>query len=99
MSWARGIDRGREVGYAVEAECDHPDCHTMIDRGVSYRCGWFTSDAGCGGFFCEKHRSHVIVADDNLPQSVCDKCYQLLREGGFIDEDDNWIDQTPKEQA
>lgn len=31
----------RWAGYAVPAECDMPDCHTKIDRGMGYRCEEF----------------------------------------------------------
>lgn len=28
----------RWAGYAVPAECDMPDCHESIDRGMGYQC-------------------------------------------------------------
>ena len=34
MSWAVGHVRGRDVGYAVPASCDHPGCTEIIDRGL-----------------------------------------------------------------
>ncbi len=58
MSWARGTENGRAVGYAITAQCDA--CPTMIDRGVTFRCGGAsnatTGEPGCGGFFCAQHR-------------------------------------------
>ena len=50
MGWSRGFENGREVGYAVEAECDADGCSTEIDRGMAYRCG-----ADCGAFVCYPH--------------------------------------------
>lgn len=61
--------QGRWAGYGVPAECDHPDCHTMIDHGLGCKCetitvytidkdtGEETEDEaeGCGLFFCEDH--------------------------------------------
>ena len=47
----------RDIGYGVPAECDHPDCHTRIDRGLSYVCGGepYGGELGCCLFFCEDH--------------------------------------------
>jgi hypothetical protein len=53
---------GREAGYGVVAECDHPDCHAEIDRGLSYLCGndpdgWRDpDDYGCGRYHCPEHQ-------------------------------------------
>lgn len=38
MGYSVGFRDGRWIGYAVPAECDHPDCHTMIDHGMGYEC-------------------------------------------------------------
>lgn len=69
MGWSRGVNNdGRDVGYAVKAECDHPTCHNQIDRGLSYVCGGehgTDGDRGCGQYFCEEHR----VGD------LCDACW------------------------
>lgn len=52
---------GREAGYGVEAECDHPDCTEQIDRGLGYLCGndpdgyRDDSEPGCGRYFCGQH--------------------------------------------
>ena len=52
----------RDAGYSVEAECDFPGCHKMIDRGMAYMCCDTNSnqDRGCRGFFCEEHRPCVL---------------------------------------
>lgn len=56
MGWAFGRDKnGRDIGYGVDAKCDEPNCPTVIDRGLAYRCGDIHADDGCGQFFCEMH--------------------------------------------
>ena len=60
MSWARGTATRPdgtiiEVGYSVRATCDHPDCDTEIDRGLSYRCGYVDWDHECWQFYCGEH--------------------------------------------
>lgn len=59
MGWASGIENGREIGYAVEAECDLPGCTTEIDRGLAYRCGgipnFMDGKPGCGAYVCGEH--------------------------------------------
>ncbi|APE11564.1 hypothetical protein [Rhodococcus sp. 2G] len=52
---------GRDAGYGVEAECDHPDCHERINRGLGYLCGEDPDghrdpeEPGCGKYYCEQH--------------------------------------------
>lgn len=53
---------GREGGYAVKAECDKPDCHEQINRGMDYLCGEVpggheTGVAGCGNYHCPPHQN------------------------------------------
>lgn len=56
------LSDGRRAGYAVDAQCDHPDCHAEIHRGLAYLCGTYPNcgedvDAvGCGDYFCYDHR-------------------------------------------
>lgn len=63
---------GREAGYGVEAECDHPECSEQIDRGLAYLCGrhpdgWRgDEEPGCGRYFCGKHEF-----DHNCPNPAC----------------------------
>lgn len=75
MSWALGKRDGRWIGYGVPAECDHPDCHESIDRGMAYCCGDYPShenyDRGCGLYFCENHL--WISLNDDDPQ-MCERC-------------------------
>lgn len=74
MGWACGIVNGREVGYAVEATCDHPGCTKKIDRGLAYVCGndHGGGEHGCGNYFCEEHRDYVGV-------QLCITCADSLR--------------------
>lgn len=76
IGWARGIRNGREVGYAIEAKCDHPDCDADIDRGVSYMCGGPAfSDEGCEGYFCEKHLYAIDPIGDEHTTHLCRPCF------------------------
>lgn len=96
MGWAIGTgENGRDIGYAVPAICDHPDCNEEIDRGFSYCCGEYTTDEGCGLYFCGSHLMTVEnpltdEEDDNAysPQ-LCDACalYWKLRQ---IDDEVAW---------
>ena len=73
MSWSIGFDRqwNRDIGYGVPAECDHPDCHEKIDRGLAYVCGGepYGGARGCGLYFCREH----LGAD-----SLCERCVDGL---------------------
>lgn len=67
MGWARGTDAlGREVGYAVEAVCDEPECSTMIYRHVESYCGGLSNDhgQGCALNFCEAHLDFEYAEPD-----------------------------------
>lgn len=64
MGWSIGWDSKweRDIGYGVPAYCDHPKCHTKIDRGLGYVCGGGPygqgirgARDGCGLYFCETH--------------------------------------------
>jgi hypothetical protein len=59
MGWALGWDSkwNRDIGYGVPAYCDHPNCNTEINRGLSFVCGGepYGGDSGCGLYFCSKH--------------------------------------------
>ncbi len=78
MGWAYGKDsKGRDIGYAVEAKCDHPGCDVDIDRGLAFKCGGIIgSDGCCEGFFCAKHRTYHSHAGSNQEGAeVCPACY------------------------
>lgn len=79
MGWSHGIDTRRaegdqDIGYGVEAECDHPDCHVKIDRGLAFVCGGnpFGEPHGCGRFFCQLHLVHDEVDGDAV--QLCHEC-------------------------
>lgn len=81
MGWSYGTNaQGREVGYGVEAECDHPDCHEEIDRGLAYVCGGMHDggEDGCGGYFCGSHRFLTGFDDPDRSDSpdgfLCGPC-------------------------
>ena len=78
MSWARGINHeGREVGYAIEAPCDHPECGTVINLGLSYICGSeiHGGEHGCGKFFCDLHRRPTLTGPVTV--SLCAACMKF----------------------
>mgnify|MGYP000106075253 CR=1 FL=1 len=60
MSWSVGFSdkHSRDVGYGVPCICEHPDCDSEIDRGLSYVCGDMHDggESGCGLYFCSEHR-------------------------------------------
>lgn len=80
MGWAYcGKDsRGREIGYAIEAVCDHPGCNAKIDRGLSYACGgWHGEyDYFCEKYFCQEHLYYSDHPEAEKP--VCKECYDYL---------------------
>jgi hypothetical protein len=102
MGWADcGKDaRGRNIGYAFEARCDHPGCHVRIDRGLSYVCGNMHGGdgIGCGEYFCEKHRTNYVNPKDARECSVqvCDACAENLLSGGDWVEDEEEGEIVPK---
>lgn len=77
MSWAYGDYKGKPIGYAVEASCEHPGCEKKIDRGLSFVCGDMHGDDeySCSGYFCEDHRRNWVPTGEGHPFRVCDKCY------------------------
>ena len=77
MSWANcGVDQeGRPIGYAVDAECDHPG-GCKIDRGLSYVCGGMHGggEEGCGKYFCPEH----LHVSDQKRHALCLGCWQAV---------------------
>lgn len=78
MGWAIGIGKdGRDIGYGVPALCDHPDCQTKIDRGLSFVCGMINTDGedrGCGLHFCATHLLHSAKFGQ-----LCQRCWPKLK--------------------
>ena len=77
MGWSKGYDNNwkREIGYGVEAVCDHPKCNKKIDRGLSYVCGGqpYGGEHGCGLYFCSEHLSYRDVRGVGFVQN-CPRC-------------------------
>ena len=71
-----GVLDGREIGYAIKAECDHPSCHTKIDRGMAYACGGhhLAGSDFCDRYFCYEHLIHTVVG------FRCPECAELIPE-------------------
>jgi len=87
MSWANcGTDsNGRSIGYAHEAICDHPECNTKIDRGLSYACGGMhgsslPNGADCEGYFCSDHLIYTDIEGQDRGAFLCPKCSKALEE-------------------
>lgn len=85
MGWAHcGTDSdGREIGYAVEATCDHPGCEAKIDRGLSYACGGMHGEEWPkgGGICCEKYfcSAHLCLTEmDGEIAMVCPACNEEI---------------------
>lgn len=86
MGWAVGYDYSwhRDIGYGVPAICDHPDCKTEIDRGLSYVCGDapYGGEHGCGLYFCSSHLFFAYDAEDLLDKNgdplpqMCARCVE-----------------------
>lgn len=80
MGWSYGkSSEGREIGYAVEAVCDHPECNQKINRGLAYACGGMheASDIYCERYFCE---AHLLCVDINgMAYTLCDDCLRHLK--------------------
>jgi len=83
MGWADcGEDsKGRPIGYAHEATCDHPGCNAKIDRGLSFACGGMHGDLelGCEEYCCSFHMHYVLVEDHKHITQLCSRCYAILR--------------------
>lgn len=76
MGWSIGYSNGRDIGYGVPAECDLPTCNKEINRGLSYCCGGYFSDAGCGLYFCEEHMTYRKPHGEDEIINLCPRCYR-----------------------
>lgn len=91
MGWAFcGEDnKGRPIGYGVEATCDHPDCEAEIDRGLSYACGDMHGEndpeGSCENYFCGKH---LVYTEHDLPVRFCHACAKAIDAGALEDDED-----------
>lgn len=91
MDWANcGEDsKGRPIGYAHAATCDHDGCTARIDRGLAYACGGMHGefDNACEGYFCEKHMVHGVELSDGEVTCLCVKCFDDAEHAGTLAED------------
>ncbi len=71
-----GVYNGREIGYAIQAECDQPKCHEKIDKGMAYACGGTHLGGAdyCDRYFCYDHLLHTAVG------FRCAECAKLIHE-------------------
>jgi hypothetical protein len=70
---------GREAGYGIDAECDHPGCRVEIDRGLGWLCGELPDGhrdpaaPGCGRYYCGQHLDTLAHDCPNpIGSSWCD---------------------------
>lgn len=83
MGWAHcGTDsKGRNIGYAISATCDHAGCKKRIDRGLGYACGGEHGEGEtCEGYFCGDHLVHGYVPSQERHVQVCTSCAANLTE-------------------
>lgn len=96
----------RWAGYMVPAECDWPDCHEKIDRGLGYKCEEHTefddevedvmATEGCGLYFCSEHRYQEREHEEIIPKPdvLAWRRWQLYDESWG-----EWRDENPAEVA
>lgn len=82
MGWANcGEDsKGRSIGYAHQATCDHTGCEKRIDRGLSYACGGMHGeDNSCEGYFCPEHLGSYWRSDEEeeMSEQLCERCGEI----------------------
>ena len=93
MGWGHcGTDSsGREIGYCIEATCDHPECDAPIDRGLAYACGGMHGNGGLHGddFGCEKYFCPGHMSSGSMDQ-LCESCVkeELAVIGDDYDDDE-----------
>ncbi|WZL14771.1 hypothetical protein [Vibrio phage vB_VpaM_XM1] len=101
MGWSNcGTDsKGRPIGYAFSAICDHDECNKEIDRGLSYACGGMhgETEVGCEKYFCSDHKDNAVDDGDHIVH-VCESCAKSLCESDEwkLDEDEGLIVETSK---
>lgn len=82
MGWSNcGKDsKGRPIGYAFEATCDHPGCNQDIDRCLGHACGGMhgENEYSCEGYFCDEHLYYTKCEGKTV--CVCEGCVKLIEE-------------------
>lgn len=82
MGWAHGLNyRGEEIGYGVEAICEHVGCNSFdpIDKGLAYCCGGLAGvegTFGCGHYFCLGHLIFTCKPSPKVASAhqLCESC-------------------------
>jgi hypothetical protein len=96
MGWANcGQDsKGRQIGYAHPATCDHKGCKAKIDRGLGYACGGMHGerDEYCEGYFCEEHVTFRWLPAEQNGQRLCLRCAEGLDEAKLEEYQDVMLD-------
>lgn len=91
MGWSNcGEDsRGRPIGYAHIATCDHPGCGAKIDRGLSYACGGMHGEEGaaCEGYYCSQHMVSGIELKTGEVTQLCVTCVASADATGLLADD------------
>lgn len=104
---------GREAGYAVNENCDHPKCVREINRGLDNLCGEWPDVAqaspvqayGCKNYYCTEH-----IYEHECDNPACDvypaihydlggPCIRLKdHTGTHVTEDNDKFTETEKEE-
>lgn len=95
MSWSHcGTDKkGRPIGYAHDATCDHPGCNEVIDRGLSYVCGGMhgEDEHSCDKYFCQDHLEWTLEYEGDY-KNICQDCMiRLTTSGDYVLHVDDWV--------
>ena len=91
MGWGYGVlSNGKEVGYTVDAICEHEGCDCEIHRSLSYACGGMSGEDeySCDGFFCSEHLNNYVETDQGDELRICKDCYNILLDSGDYYEDE-----------
>jgi hypothetical protein len=67
------IETGEAMGYRWPGTCNHPNCGTDIDHGLTFVCGGkhLGGKYGCGRYFCFNH-----LTDSELGTQLCKDCFE-----------------------
>ncbi|RKZ94986.1 MAG: hypothetical protein DRQ40_04705 [Gammaproteobacteria bacterium] len=70
---------GRDIGYCIEASCDHPGCKYIINRGLGCICGTMhgEDEYSCEKYFCGEHKASLFL-EDLVTETVDSEKVQVL---------------------
>lgn len=93
MYWSIGYDEHwkRDIGFGVDAICDHPGCKNEIDRGIEHVCGGepYGGDSSCGLYFCKDHLQTNTIDNEEVPQ--CTQCSSGKEPFEPTPDTENWL--------